>query len=175
MKKLLLPTLLLSSFLTLFASNWTVTEGYAIKFSTAKAEGTFSDLQGTIEFDPEALDKASFDVSVATATISTGNKKKDKHARGSKWFDAEQHPRIRFVSNKFVETDEGYSVTGDLTIKGITKPVTIPFTFAKTDDGGLFTGTTNILREDYELKGPLLLGGFVGDEVAVSIRVPVAE
>ncbi|MEM9260324.1 MAG: YceI family protein, partial [Bacteroidota bacterium] len=86
MKKLLLPTLLLiSSFLTLFASNWTVTDGYAIKFSTAKAEGTFSDLQGTIEFDPEALDKASFDVSVATATINTGNKKKDKHARGGKW------------------------------------------------------------------------------------------
>ncbi len=153
--------------------SWNITDDYAVRFSTKKAEGTFSDLQGKVIFDPNNLSGSSFDVSVAAASIQTGNTSKDKHARGGSWFDADNHPRIRFVSTQFTPTADGYTVLGDLSIKGITKPSSIAFSFKQTTTGGLFTGKTNIVRADFALDGPFLLGGLVGDEVAVELRVPV--
>ncbi|MEL7159737.1 MAG: YceI family protein [Bacteroidota bacterium] len=170
--------LLLLSILTLLgvsqlAPSWRVADDYAVKFSTTKAEGTFTGLTGTIVFNPADLAAAKFDVSVDAATIQTGNKTKDKHARKSSWFDVENHPRISFVSTVFQQTETGYVVTGELTIKGKTKAVDIPFTFRETASGGLFEGSTKVKREDFGLDGPFLFGGLVGDEVAVALRIPV--
>ncbi|MEO0734480.1 MAG: YceI family protein [Bacteroidota bacterium] len=171
--KLLLLSVFAVFSLSQLAPNWEVADDYAIKFNTAKAEGTFTGLSGTIVFDPADLAVAKFDVAVDASTIQTGNKTKDKHARKSAWFDVENHPQITFVSSAFRETADGYSVQGDLTIKGTTKQVDIPFTFAEADGGGLFTGSVNVLREDFGLDGPFLFGGLVGDEVAVALRIPV--
>ncbi len=172
-KLAILPILFMAGFAAASLSSWEIDTDYAVRFSTQKAEGTFSDLQGTVNFDPEDILNASFDVSVATATISTGNTSKDKHARGKSWFDAERHPRIRFVSNRFSPTATGYAVSGTMTIKGIDRPVTIDFTFTPTAEGGLFEGTTTINRADFELDGPFLFGGLVGKSVNVTLRVPV--
>ena len=174
-KLILLPILLLSGFAAVILPSWEITEDYAVRFSTKKAEGTFSDLQGTVKFSPDDLSNSNFAVSVATATIQTGNKSKDKHARGKAWFDAENHPKITFVSSRISTSASGYLVLGDLTIKGITKEVGINFTFEETTSGGLFTGTTTITRADFELDGPFLFGGLVGDEVAVDLKVPVRQ
>lgn len=149
--------------------NYEISDDYAIKFSTNGAKGTFSDLMGTVAFDPENLDGSKFDVSVSTASIETGNKTQNKHARGDSWLNAEANPRISFVSSAFAKTNGGYAVTGSLTINGVTKTVNIPFLFEEST----FTGALTVAREDYGIDGPFLVGGLVGDEVEVSLRVPV--
>ncbi len=151
------------------AYNWEPTDAYAIKFSTAKAEGTFTDLKGTIDFDAEDLPNANFDVSVATASINTGNNTKDKHAVGNSWLDADNHPRISFQSHSFKKTDAGYTVDGQLTIRGERKAVSIPFIF----DDKVFSGELTVNRQDFGVAGPFLFGGLVGDDVKVSLRIPV--
>lgn len=167
-------TFILFSFLVaigLLATTYTPTEAYAVKFDTGGAEGTFRGLDGTIEFDPNDLDGSNFDVWVETATISTGNTTKDKHARGSSWLDAEAYPRITFRSQSFAKTDAGYSVEGQLSIHGVSKKVTIPFTF--TDN--VFAGGLTVVRKDYDISGPFLLGALVGNEISVELRIPVTE
>ena len=166
----LLLSLLLPSLLAVYgATDYTITDGYRIRFATAKAEGTFSDLSGTVRFDAQDLGNAFFDVSVATASIQTGNSAKDKHARGDSWLNADAHPRISFMSSEFTVADDGYKVTGNLSINGVTRTVTIPFSFTEL----VFTGDLTIDREEYGIDGPFLFGGLVGDEIAVSLRIPV--
>ncbi len=156
------------------AQSWSVSEGYSIAFNGSGAEGTFGGLDGSIRFDPSDPATAMFDVTLDVSTISTGNKTKDKHARGDSWFDAVEFPKIGFVSSSCTATPEGYSVTGDLKIKGIRQQITLPFTFKETDTGGLFEGSLTVNREDYGIKGPFM-AFMVGDEFEVSISVPVSR
>jgi polyisoprenoid-binding protein YceI len=166
-------TILLCSILTFslgqITTDWTIAADYAVKFSTNKAEGTFAKLQGSIQFDPSTPADAKIDVWVETATISTGNKTKDKHARGSKWLDADQYPKIGFKSSSFQQTGKGYTVNGKLSIHGVTKEVSLPFTFKDQ----VFAGSLTINRQDYGIEGPFLFGGLVGDDIAITLRVPV--
>jgi len=150
-------------------NSYEISDDYAVKFSTSGADGTFSDLKGTVAFDPANLDASSFNVSVETASIETGNNTQNKHARGDSWLDAKAFPRISFKSSAFAKTLTGYSVSGDLTIHGVTQQVAIPFTFMDK----MFAGSISIPRETYGIDGPRLFGSFVGDEVEVSLRVPV--
>jgi len=161
--------LMCMSFNYLHFKKYEIVEDYAIKFSTKAAEGTFADLKGTIFFDAADLEASVFDVSVATASIETGNKMQNKHAKSSSWLDAEMNPRISFVSSAFNKTNSEYSVTGNLSINGVTKRVAIPFTFSNST----FTGFITVSREAFEIDGPLIFGGLVGDEIEVSLHVPV--
>lgn len=162
---LLAPTL----FIAYSATSYKISDDYAVKFATQKAEGTFRGLDGTVVFNEDNLEASSFDVWVETATIATGNKTKDKHARGARWLNADDNPRISFRSGSFEQTGNGYAVTGELSINGRTRTVTIPFTF----NDRVFAGKLSVLRQDYGIEGPFLFGGMVGDEVAVTLRVPV--
>ena len=172
---LLLPLLLLVSAFGLLAASWNISPDYAIRFSGSKAAGTFSGLTGTITYDPAALASAAMDISVAAATIKTGNSLKDKHARGDSWFAVEKYPTIRFVSSALARRGDAYVATGRLTLHGVTKPVTIPFAFTQPAAGrGLFTGQFTVNRHDYGIEGNFL-GFSVGDEFVVDLRVPVAQ
>ena len=158
-----------SSFTFYSLQSYEIAEDYGVKFSTKGAEGTFSDLTGTVTFDASDLSASKFDVSVSTATIETGNKTQNKHAKGDSWLDAETYPRISFVSSTFNKTNGGYAVSGELTIHGVTKSVAIPFIF----ENSTFSGSLSVRREDYGINGPRLFGSFVGDEIEVSLQVPV--
>lgn len=162
---LLAPTL----FTVYTATSYTPTDEYAVKFETAKAEGTFRGLEGTIAFQADDLAGSKFDVWVETASINTGNTTQDKHARGKKWLDAATHPRISFTSKSFAKTGAGYSVEGQLSIRGVARAVSIPFTFS--DD--VFSGKLTVNRDDYGIDGPFLFGGLVGDDIAIELRIPV--
>ncbi len=171
MRHLLALLLLTPGYFThqLIATDYLIGPDYAVKFATGGAEGTFSDLRGTVSFDPADPENSRFDVSVATATISTGNSAKDKHARGDKWLNAEEHPRIGFVSDTFTKTATGFEVTGQLSINGRARTQVLSFQF----DGQVFEGSTTVNREEYGIDGPFLFGGLVGGEIAVTLRVPV--
>ncbi|MEL7222144.1 MAG: YceI family protein [Bacteroidota bacterium] len=176
MRKFVYP-LVLSLFLTATATtayftSWSIASDYQIKFTGTGATGTFSNLKGTINFMPDNLAGSNMRVSVATATISTGNTTKDKHARGESWFHADKYPKITFVSTAFRQKNNAYTVVGQMTIRGVNQSVEIPFTFEETSGGAVFVGEFTVDRQDYGIEGPWL-SFTVADEFDISLRVPV--
>lgn len=175
MKKLFYPiaaAMLLagSGFTFITAPNWQIADNYNIGFSNDQASGIFKDFKGTIVFDEKNPATAKFDVSVAVASLNTGNALQNKHAKSAEWFDATKYPAIHFVSSKVVKAGNGYQVTGTLDMHGVQKPVTIPFTFRRTGAGGTFTGTFAVNRSDFKIGEP---GGEVPEPVKLDISVPV--
>ncbi|AMR27945.1 hypothetical protein A0257_13165 [Hymenobacter psoromatis] len=170
-----LTLLLVASAFAVRPSSWAISPGYTIHFSGGKAEGTFSGLAGTVNFDSADPAQAVLDVRVEAATISTGNQLKDKHARGDSWFDVQKYPTIRFASSAIARRGDAYVANGRLTLHGVTRLVVIPFHFAPGAAGqGVFTGQFTVNRHDYGIEGNFL-GFSVGDEFAVELRVPVAR
>ncbi|MEM9676003.1 MAG: YceI family protein [Bacteroidota bacterium] len=153
-------------------NTWSIADDYEIRFSGSGAEGTFQGLNGTIVFDPSALEQAKFDVSIDASTIDTGNKTKDKHARGKNWFDVEQYPEIKFRSSQVTKAGEQYQMTGTLTLHGTEKEIMFPFTFTENGGSGLFEGSFTVNREEYGIEGPFI-GFLVGDDFEVNLKVPV--
>ncbi len=154
------------------SQNWNIIGDPKITFSGSGADGHLSGLKGTIVFDEEHLEDARFDVTLDIGTISTGNKTKDKHARGSSWFDVDAFPKARFISTEVYSSPKGYIAKGMLTLHGIEKVLTIPFTFTQKDNTGEFKGNFAINRQDYGIEGPFI-GFMVGDDFEVELQVPV--
>ncbi|MEO1050544.1 MAG: YceI family protein [Bacteroidota bacterium] len=160
---------------TLAQTNWTITDEYTIAFSGSRAEGTFTGLEGAILFDEDNLNASRFAVYIDPATISTGNKTKDKHARGDSWLDVKKYVKIGFVSDQIQKTSEGYTAKGLLSMHGTSKEVQIDFTFIQTsENAGLFKGKMKVNREDYGIDGPLF-SFVVGEEFEIDISVNVKK
>ncbi|PNU04910.1 YceI family protein [Novosphingobium guangzhouense] len=99
-------------------------------FGISEFFGTLPGATGTLSLDPKNLASAKMDVSVPVASVSTTNKTLDEELVGAEWFDAAKYPTMRFVSTKVVKTGASTAdVTGNLTLHGVTKPVTLKATF----------------------------------------------
>ena len=155
-------------------TSWSIQEGYEVQFSGKRANGTFEGLEGKIHFDADQLTASSFEVSVSVSTIDTGNKTKDKHARGKKWFGAEAFPKIYFRSTTIEQTADGFLAKGELQIRGIKKRIDLPFNFTQTGDSGVFKGTMAVNRKDFDIMGNMF-GFMVGDSFEVALTVPVQK
>ena len=112
-----------------------------------KVKGSFSGMAGDFSFNSNDLENSSFDICIDAATVNTKNKKRDAHLRDPDFFDVEQYPTICFKSSAVTKADTGYTTTGDLTIHGVTKAVTIPFIFKNNT----FIGEIVVNRFDYDL------------------------
>ena len=177
MNKLIAPlaALLLlagSAFTFIAAQNWQIADGYNIGFSSDDAGGVFKGFKGAIAFDEQNPAASKFDVTIDVATINTGNGLQNKHAKSDEWFDVAKYPQIHFASKTIAKTASGYQVTGDLTIHGVTKSITFPFTFKKAPTGGVFAGSFTVNRNDYKLGKP---GGDVGESIKLDLSVPVTK
>jgi polyisoprenoid-binding protein YceI len=161
-----------SAFTFLADPGWQISAGYSIAFSSADADGIFKDFKGSLLFDEQNPGTGKFDVAVDVASINTGNGLQNKHAKSDEWFDVAKYPQIRFVSRSITRTAGGYQVTGDLDMHGVKRPVTIPFTFSKTAQGGTFVGSFTVNRNDFKIGKP---GGDVGEQIKLSISVPVTK
>jgi polyisoprenoid-binding protein YceI len=113
--------------------------------------GTFGGPQGTITYDASDPSKTSFDLSIETASIDTRNKNRDKDLKGPDFFDAKQFPTMTFKSTSVTKTgDTTMSVTGDLTVKGVTKSITVPMEM--TGSGKGMQGETRTgFRADFKI------------------------
>lgn len=140
---------LLLAFSVVLNEAWNISEDHAVKFSGKYASGRFKSLKGTVIFDEKHPEDGKFDVKIEVASIETGNNLKNKHAQGEKWFNAEKFPLIHFVSQEVKKTEKGYEVKGELEIKGIKKPLTIPFSFEEKNNSGVFKATFRVNRKDY--------------------------
>lgn len=131
--------------------------------SVRTVEGSLGGMKGSIQFDPNQLNEAKFNVCVGAGSIDTDNDSRDKHLRKEDYFHVEKYTTICFVSDAVSPSDDGYFVSGKLTMHGITKDVIIPFTYKDKQ----FRGTFTVNRTDYEIGGN---GTFmIGDEVEVEI------
>lgn len=146
-----------------------------------KVRGNFSDVEGHLRLDVEDPAASTADLTMQVMSIDTRNAQRDEHLRTNDFFDAANHPTITFVSTAVKQTGETtFDVTGDLTIKGTTKPVTVhwEFTGAATDPFGNdrvgFEGHTVINRTDFGLtwNAPLGSGGvLVSEKITLELEV----
>jgi len=119
--------------------------------------GQFKDFVGTAHIDAANPSASTVSLTIQTASIDTGVADRDGHLRSGDFFDAEANPEITFVSTKVERDGDDWAVTGDLTIKSVTKPVTIVFEStgsARDPFGNLrvgFEGATSINRKDWDL------------------------
>lgn len=159
-----------SAFSVVYLQEWEIGNDYEVRFSGKYANGGFRKLQGDVVFKEDDLRMSRFDVTIDVNSIETGNKLKNKHARGAHWFDSEKYPLIHFVSSSIVKTDTGYIACGELDLHGVKKPLNIPFRFEKAGDSALFRGRFKINRAEFgigESKGK------ASDSTEVEVVVPV--
>jgi polyisoprenoid-binding protein YceI len=158
--------------------NWNVdTLKAKIKFDIGgpfgTVHGSFSGLKATILFNENDLAGSSILASIDAKTVSTGIGLRNRDLRKKEiWLNTEKFPLISFHSRKIQKTSSGYKVVGDLTMKGTTKPIEIPFTFTNKGNTGLFKGHFNVKRRDYNLGKE---GGSVGKIMTVMLEVPVKK
>ena len=86
--------------------------------------GRFNEFSGDFSIDPDDASKCSFTLTINAETIDTNNQKRDAHLRSPDFFNTKQFPTITFKSTKVEAGKDGYQVTGDLTLHGVTKPIT---------------------------------------------------
>ena len=93
-----------------------------------KVRGSFNEFSGSGYFDPSDPSKSNLELTIQANSIATGNADRDTHLRSNDFFEMDTYPEIKFVSTEVAKVDdENYKVTGLLTIKGVTNPVTIDF------------------------------------------------
>jgi polyisoprenoid-binding protein YceI len=123
-----------------------------------KVRGQFDEFEGTAHVDTVNPANSSVKVLIRAASVTTGNEQRDGHLRTPDFFDVENYPEITFVSTHVERDGDEWDITGDLTINGVTKPVTIEFEetgsakdpFGNTRVG--FEGSTTIDRTEWNLK-----------------------
>ena len=168
---MILAVISLSAFTFNNSVSWRIADDYSIKFSSKNPSGVFTKLTGDIEFDEDNLSASKFDVKIDVASINTGNGMKNRHAKGAKWFDAEQYPTINFTSEKFAKSSTGYEVTGMLEMHGIKKEFTMPFTFKDN----VFESSFTVNRTDFNIGATKGRAKKVPLEITLDIAVPVTK
>ena len=145
-----------------------------------KVRGSFDEYTGTATIDGANPSNSTLAVDIKAASVNTRNADRDAHVRSGDFFDTETYPEITFRGTDFVIKGDVVDVTGDLTIKGTTKSITIPFEFqgaAKDPFGNErigFEGSTVVSREEFGLtwNAALETGGFlVSDKVTLEFEV----
>lgn len=156
--------------------------GFKVKHMMfTNVSGNFSKFTAEAETEGDSFDNAKFEFSGDIDSVTTGNADRDGHLLSADFFDAENHPKLIFKSTAFTKMNEGeYTLTGDLTVRGVTKPVTLDVEFGgiakdpwgNTKAGFSITGKLN--RKDWGLtwNSALETGGvLVGEDVKLAIEL----
>jgi polyisoprenoid-binding protein YceI len=140
--------------------------------------GQFSKFSGTLNFDEANPTNSSVEAVVETASINTHDANRDNHLRSADFFDTEKYPTTTFKSTSIEKSGDDYKVTGDLTLHGVTRPITFAVEYSGVikDPYGLqragFSAKSKINRKDYGLTWNNLLetgGAVVSDEVKLEL------
>ena len=159
--------------------------GFSVKHLViSDVKGEFSKVSGKGQIDESDLSKSSVEMTIEVASVDTRDEKRDAHLKSADFFDAAKFPTITFKSTKVVAGKDGaVTVTGDLTMRGVTKPVTLEGSISKTivDPWGLsrrgvsFTGKLN--RKEWGVSWSKVtdVGAVVGDEVKLDIQAEITK
>jgi polyisoprenoid-binding protein YceI len=151
----------------------------------AKVRGAFREFEGSGTYDADDPSRSTLNLTIKAASIDTANTDRDNHLRTSDFLDVANHPEIKFASTRVEPVGDGrFKVTGDLTIRGVTRPVTIDFElsgpvqdpYGNTRIG--LEGRTEINRKDWGVNFNLVLdagGVMVGDKVVLEFDVEAVK
>lgn len=160
------------------------TVGFTVRHMMfSKVRGSFTDVEGTVEGDPTEFENTDVNFSINVATIHTNNEDRDNHLRSADFFDTENYEKMTFKSTNIVKTGEGtYNLTGDMTIKDSTNPVTFEVEYEGTGknpwgvDVAAFSVNGKISRDAFGLTWNQALetgGVLVGDDISITIDVQI--
>lgn len=182
MKKLIQFSALIALFLipslNVNAQGWTTDPvhsslAFQIRHIVTPLLGRFDKFDVAMKWDEKNLSASSISATVDVASVNTGFAGRDKHLRSADFFDAENHPKWTFTSEKIVKSDDdGFKAIGKITLRETTKEIEIPFKFLgvmemeKGNKAG-FSAEFSIKRSDFGLGGDM--GGGVGDEVKIMV------
>lgn len=160
---------------TVDASHTTV--GFSVRhMGISNVKGTFPKVSGTLLLDEKNMAKSSVDITIDAASVNTNNEKRDAHLQSPDFFDVAKFPTVTFKSKTVAKTAQGYSVVGDLTMKGVTKTVSIPFTLVGPKEHPMMPvymvgveGSLMVNRRDYNINYGM--AAMVGDEVTIDLEV----
>lgn len=172
-------------------SSWVIDPAHTDVLFTAthmmvtRVRGKFTEVAGRLALDEEDPTRSTAEVSIKAASVDTGVAARDEHLRSADFFDVANHLEITFRSRAIERRgDSAYRVVGDLTIKGVTRPVELDVTvlgFYRSMKGTRrvgFSGSTTINREDWGLTWNVALeagGWLVGKEIRIEFEVAAEE
>ena len=166
-------------------TTWTIDPAHSTIEFVAKhmmittVKGRFAEVAGTVVANEENLSESSVDVTLQTASIDTRSEQRDGHLRSADFLDVENYPEVTFRSTRVEGTKNEFQLTGDLTIRGVTRPITLDVTFGgegKDPWGGTrasFSAHGKFDRRDFGLTWNVALetgGILVSNEVKVNIE-----
>ncbi len=142
-------------------------------------KGSFDTFSGTIALDPKTVENSSVEITIQSASVSTKNEKRDGHLKSADFFDVEKFPTLTFKSKKIAKKGDGWVAIGDLTIRGVTKEIELPFTLSGPVSAGNasiigVSAATEINRQDFGVSWNKTLdagGVVVSDKVRIELEV----
>ena len=146
--------------------------------------GHFAEVSAGGNIDPEHPERSQVEATINTASIRTHNEQRDKDLRGSNFLEIEKYPTIHFKSTKLeLDGDDKATLTGDLTIKGTTKPVTLKVVkYGEFNDPNMghrigYAAETTINRKDFGMQFDMMLDGkfIVSNEIQINIEGEIVE
>jgi polyisoprenoid-binding protein YceI len=146
--------------------------------------GKFANVDGHLTADRDDPTSARGEIEIDVASLNTGSEFRDNHLRSADFFDVESHPKARFVITAVEPDGDDYEITGDLTIRGVTQPVTLKaelLGFYTSMEGAPrvgFAAMTKLNRKDWGLNWNVALeqgGWLVGDEIKLTIDAAFEE
>ena len=147
----------------------------------SNVRGSITGVKGTVILDEGDITKSKVEATLQTATVNTGNDGRDKHLKSPDFFDVEKNPTITFKSTAITKTSGKLQMTGDLTLNGVTKPVTLDVDGPAPSQKGMggktvsgFSATGTIHRTDYNF-GQKYAAPMLGDDVKFTIDVEIAK
>jgi polyisoprenoid-binding protein YceI len=156
--------------------------GFSVRhLVVSKVRGRFNGWRGSLRFDEKHPERSSVEVEIDAASVDTGDQNRDKHLRAPDFFDVERFPHLSFKSTRVIGAGDGtLSLIGDLTIRGVTRPVELEVEYGGSvkDPWGKerigFTASATINRKDFGLEFDMILdsgGVAIGDKVSLSIDI----
>ena len=152
--------------------------GFSLRHLFSNFASSFTKVNGAISYDASVPEKSSVEATVEIPSLSTANEKRDAHILSADFFDATKFPTATFKSKSWKKTGDGaYDVTGNLTLKDVTKEVVLKVTLLGTGPGmggatvSGWTATTTIKKSEFGLAGPAMLSKALGDDVTLTINI----
>jgi polyisoprenoid-binding protein YceI len=167
-------------------ATWTIDQnhsqvGFSVRHFFSKVPGTFSKFSGSVVYDPQKPENSSVKADIDPSSIDTKNEKRDNHLRSEDFFDVAKFPTLTFVSTKVTSAGKDkLKVDGNLTMHGVTKPVTLDVTFLgagpsrEGEQRSGFEAKTTVNRKDFGILWNKTLdqgGTMLGDDVDIQLNV----
>jgi polyisoprenoid-binding protein YceI len=159
--------------------------GFSVRHMVvSNVKGNFTKFSGTINYDSTDITKSKVNVKIDAASITTDNEIRDKHLRSAEFFEVEKYPEITFESTSIEKKGDGYVMHGFLTMRGVKKPIDIPFDMIGhvVDPRGNerigFEGSASLNRQDYGVAYNAMIegGGLVaGNTIKIDLEVEAVK